>query len=102
MVVKRRSNLPKKAVEHDETLDRSGHSPEVDRLIAKGKEQGYVTQQEIASVLPEAEENLEELDELYAALLDQGVEITDQKDSLIWDKDDEEDADAGNDDYIKD
>ena len=59
----------------------SPYSPEVDRLIAKGKEQGFVTQQEIAAVLPEAEENLEELDELYAALLEQGVEITDQKES---------------------
>jgi RNA polymerase primary sigma factor len=92
--------LAKKAVDTEETVDTSGVSPEVARLIAKGKEQGYVTQQEIASVLPEAEENLEELDELYAALLEQGVEITDQKDSLIWDKE-EEDADTG-DDYIKD
>ena len=92
--------MPKKAVEQEDTIERSGVSPEVERLIAKGKEQGYVTQQEIASVLPEAEENLEELDELYAALLEQGVEITDQKDSLIWDKEEEE-ADTG-DDYIKD
>ncbi|MBW4061242.1 RNA polymerase sigma factor RpoD [Candidatus Saccharibacteria bacterium] len=92
--------LPRKAVETEETADQSSVSPEVARLIAKGKEQGYVTQQEIASVLPEAEENLEELDELYAALLEQGVEITDQKDSLIWDKEEEE-ADTG-DDYIKD
>ena len=66
-------------------LHRSWSAKE-ERLIAKGKEQGYVTQQEIAGVLPEAEENLEELDELYAALLEQGVEITDQKDALIWDK----------------
>ncbi len=92
--------MPRKAVETEETADQSSVSPEVARLIAKGKEQGYVTQQEIASVLPEAEENLEELDELYAALLEQGVEITDQKDSLIWDKEEEE-ADTG-DDYIKD
>ena len=97
----RRIELAKKAVD-EETLDRtSGHSPEVDRLIAKGKEQGYVTQQEIAGVLPEAEENVEELDELYAALLEQGVEITDQKESLIWDKDDEETPDISE-DYIKD
>jgi RNA polymerase primary sigma factor len=79
----------------------SPYSPEVDRLIAKGKEQGFVTQQEIAGVLPEAEENLEELDELYAALLEQGVEITDQKESLIWNTDDEEKIDTS-DDYIKD
>lgn len=79
----------------------SPYSPEVERLIAKGKEQGFVTQQEIAGVLPEAEENLEELDELYAALLEQGVEITDQKESLIWNTDDEEKIDTS-DDYIKD
>jgi RNA polymerase primary sigma factor len=79
----------------------SPYSPEVDRLIAKGKAQGFVTQQEIAGVLPEAEENLEELDELYAALLEHGVEITDQKESLIWNTDDEEKIDTS-DDYIKD
>jgi RNA polymerase primary sigma factor len=92
--------LAKKQAE-DETLERTGYSPEVERLIAKGKEQGYVTQQEIAGVLPEAEENLEELDELYAALLEQGVEITDQKEELIWDKEEEETPDTS-DDYIKD
>jgi RNA polymerase primary sigma factor len=94
--------LAKKAVEEEQTERPSGYSPEIERLIAKGKEQGYVTQQEIAGVLPEAEENLEELDELYAALLEQGVEITDQKDSLIWDKDDEDVAADTSDDYIKD
>jgi RNA polymerase primary sigma factor len=92
--------LAKKQVE-EETLERTGYSPEVERLIAKGKEQGYVTQQEIAGVMPEAEDNLEELDELYAALAEQGVEITDQKDALIWDKEEEEAPDSS-DDYIKD
>src|SRR6478752_4278338 len=94
-------SLAKKAAD-EETIDRAGgYSPEVERLIAKGKEQGYVTQQEIAGVLPEAEENVEELDELYAALLEQGVEITDQKEALIWDKDEEDTPDTS-DDYIKD
>jgi RNA polymerase primary sigma factor len=94
-------SLAKKVVDEEAIERTSGYSPEVERLIAKGKEQGYVTQQEIAGVLPEAEENVEELDELYAALLDQGVEITDQKDSLIWDKDDDDTPDTS-DDYIKD
>jgi RNA polymerase primary sigma factor len=94
--------LAKKAAEEEQTTTTTHYSPEVERLITKGKEQGYVTQQEIAGVLPEAEENLEELDELYAGLLEQGIEITDQKDALIWDKDDEDDASAGGDDYIKD
>jgi len=96
-----------KKVADEETLDRtSGYSPEVERLLAKGKEQGYVTQQEIAGALPEAEENLEELDELYAVLLEQGIEITDQKDALIWDAanddDDSETEAASADDYNKD
>ena len=94
--------MAKKVVD-EETLERtSGYSPDVERLIAKGKEQGYVTQQEIAGVLPEAEENLEELDELYAALLEQGIEITDQKDALIWESSDAEEEAESSDDYIKD
>lgn len=80
----------------------SPYSPEVDRLITKGKEQGFVTQQEIAAVLPEAEENLEELDELYAALLEHGVEITDQKEALIWNTDEDDEKIDISEDYIKD
>jgi RNA polymerase primary sigma factor len=101
--LKRRNNLAKKVVD-EEALERTtGYSPEVERLIAKGKEQGYVTQQEIAGVLPEAEENLEELDELYGALTEQGVEVTDQKDALIWEGNtDDDDVPEVNDDYIKD
>ena len=79
------------------------YSPEIERLIAKGKEQGFVTQQEVSQVFPDAEENLEELDELYAALLENGVELTDQKDRLIWDTEtDGEDSSKENDDYVKD
>ena len=79
------------------------YSPEIERLIAKGKEQGFVTQQEVSQVFPDAEENLEELDELYAALLENGVELTDQKDRLIWDTEtDGEDSAKENDDYVKD
>jgi RNA polymerase primary sigma factor len=91
----------KEAVEQEEEKT-TGYSPEVERLIAKGKEQGYVTQQEIASVLPEAEDNLEELDELYAALLENGIEITDQKDQLIWDAGDSEEDPESSEEYMKD
>lgn len=95
--------MAKKAIpEPDEERTGTSYSPEVERLIAKGKEQGYVTQQEIGSALPEAEENLEELDELYAALLENGVEITDQKDQLIWQGTDADEEIDDNEDYIKD
>ena len=96
--------MAKKAAtpESEETPAGPGYSPEIERLIAKGKEQGFVTQQEIASAIPDAEDNLEELDELYAALLENGIELTDQKERLIWDQSDEEPVAEDNDDYIKD
>lgn len=80
------------------------YTAEIERLIQKGREQGFVTQQEVSQVFPDAEENLEELDELYAALLENGVELTDQKDRLIWDNesDSEENATQETDDYVKD
>ena len=94
---------PKAPIEEKE----SPYTPEVERLIQKGKEQGFVTQQEVAQAIPDAEDNIEELDELYAALLENGVELTDKKDSLIWDAgdDDADDATAKpaeTDDYVKD
>jgi RNA polymerase primary sigma factor len=100
--------LAKKVPKAPEPEEEKHHySPEVERLIAKGKEHGFVTQQEISSAIPDAEDNLEELDELYAALLEQGIEITDQKERLIWDAAEEPAEDEvaevkENDDYIRD
>lgn len=74
---------------------------EIEKLIQKGKEHGYVTQQEINAVLPDAEENVEDLDDLYAALIENGIEVTDQREKLIW-QDTEEVTFDENDAYIKD
>ena len=60
-------------------------SPEVERLITKGREQGFVTQAEILAAMPEAEEQVEMLDDLYLALADQGVQVIDSKERLVWD-----------------
>ncbi len=95
--------MAKKAAPVEEEKE-TRYSPEIERLIAKGKDQGFVTQQEVSQVFPDAEENLEELDELYAALLENGIELTDQKDRLIWDSDtdDEESGGLKEEDYVKD
>ena len=93
--------MPKKAAAPKE--EEKEQSPELERLIAKGREQGFVTQQEIMSVVPEAEDNVELLDELYANLMNQGIEVTDQKEELIWATEPEEDIEnAVSDEYIKD
>lgn len=53
-------------------------------IIKKGKEQKFVTQQEIMRAVPDAEENVLLLDELYELFYDLGVEIVEHKDSLVW------------------
>lgn len=47
----------------------------VTQLIAKGKQQGYLTQDDILRAIPEAESKLEALEELYIVLFDEGVQV---------------------------
>jgi RNA polymerase primary sigma factor len=57
--------------------------PEVDgrhdhaarQLVAKGKHQGFLTFDDILDAFPEAEEDLAQLEDLYMRLLDAGIEI---------------------------
>ena len=93
----------KAAPVQSEEKEESRYTPIVERLIQKGKEQGFVTQQEVTQAIPDAEDNIEQLDELYAALLENGVQLTDQKDRLIWEGEEEgESSPAESDDYVKD
>lgn len=48
---------------------------DVSRLIAKGKNQGFITQEEILSFFPDAEKRVDELDELYIKFLAEGVDV---------------------------
>ncbi len=45
------------------------------KLIEKGKKQGFITQEEILQLFPDAEERIEELDALYTNLLARGVDV---------------------------
>ena len=47
----------------------------IKKLIEKGKKQGFVTQEEILKVFPNAEERIEELDNFYAKLLDHKIDV---------------------------
>jgi len=44
-------------------------------LIKKGRDQGFLTQDEILEVFPDAEERLNELDELYEKLTAEGIDV---------------------------
>ncbi len=58
----------------------------IKHLIKKGREQRYVTHQEIISAVPNAEENVDLLDDIYTLFVDLGIEVIDVKDALIWEK----------------
>jgi hypothetical protein len=64
----------------------------VRELVKKGREQGYVTQQELVKAFPEAENDLMLLDDAFALFMNIGVEIVDMKDALIWEKKKEEET----------
>ncbi len=63
---------------------------EVQGLIKKGREQGFVTHQEIMRAMPQSEDDINLLDEIYMLFMDLGIEVIDVKDQLIWEKKDEE------------
>jgi RNA polymerase primary sigma factor len=44
------------------------------------------------AAIPDAEDNIEKLDEVYALLLEQGVEVTDNREKMIWGQDGDDDA----------
>ena len=46
-----------------------------DYLLAKAAEQGFVAYEDILTAFPQAEENLEELEELLVTLMEAGVEV---------------------------
>ncbi|ACZ38645.1 RNA polymerase sigma factor RpoD [Sphaerobacter thermophilus] len=48
-------------------------------LIARGKDRGYLLSDEIIAAFPNAEENVESLDEFYSTLVEQGIEVLDQE-----------------------
>lgn len=47
----------------------------VKKIVGRGREQGFVTQDDILEFFPLVEDNLEELDELYSVLLNEGIDV---------------------------
>jgi len=49
----------------------------IERLLSLGRSQGYVTYDDVMEAIPEAELNIEQLEDALAALIEQGIEISD-------------------------
>ena len=68
---------------------------EMRHLLKKGRSQGFVTNQELMKVFPEAENQIELIDEAFTLFFDLGIEVVDVKDKYTafveFEKDDGED-----------
>ncbi|MGD9050001.1 MAG: RNA polymerase sigma factor RpoD [Anaerolineae bacterium] len=49
----------------------------IERLLALGQSQGYVTYDDVMEAVPEAELNIEQLEDVLATLIEMGIEISD-------------------------
>ncbi len=64
----------------------------VELLIKKGKEQSYLTQDDILQVFPEAEANMEQLEELYIVLFNEGIPVVEPEKTPTPEEADEKEA----------
>lgn len=77
---------PRKFIAQPTDDDLKNYPEAVKHLIKKGREQRYVTHQEIMSAVPNAEQNVQLLDDVYSLLVDLGIQVIDVKEALIWEK----------------
>jgi len=68
----------------------------VEDLIAKGREEGFITHDQILQAIPEPEQQMGTIEELYAAAEEAGVEVldADNQPTLIGEPDEETEAPA--------
>jgi len=96
-VLLRKKGLGEKAIEEirevlaDLDLTLSGDLPpkskifreeKVEKLIKRGKDRGFITVPEIIEIFPYLEQDIEGLDELYARLTQEGIEIKEKREFL--------------------
>lgn len=71
---------PKKKATSDGDID--VYAEAKDELVKKAKKQGVIDQKEIFNAIPDVAENAEILEDLYAELIDNGVELIDQSEEV--------------------
>lgn len=53
-------------------------------LVSAGKAKGFITQQELEQTIPNVEKQIDLLDQLFQILMEEGIEVVDVRDDLIW------------------
>ena len=102
----RKSRLAKAALIPDDpkvpvvvagTEDVDEEHPAIQQLLELGKQKGFVTYDDILGFFPEAERDIEQLDEAHAALLAASIEVMDTVDADEPSDDEMEETEAEND-----
>ncbi len=70
----------------DEELEK--FPEEARKLLKEGKEKGFITHQEILKAMPDIEDNISLLDDLYTLFYDIGINVIEAKEALSWGKED--------------
>ena len=77
----------------DELLPEEEH-PAIQQLLELGRQKNFVTYDDILTFFPEAERDIDQLDEAHAALLAAGIEVVDTVDAEEPSDDEMEEAEA--------
>jgi len=75
---------PRSFIHQPSDDDMKSFPEEVKHLVKKGREQRYVTHQEIQKAVPNAEDNIDLLDRVYMLFMELGIDVLDMKEALIW------------------
>ena len=62
-------------VEVSETVTPMSPEQALEHLLTLGRTQGYVSYDDVLKVMPEAESNMEQLEDIFAALFEQGIDV---------------------------
>lgn len=92
----------KKFIAHFSEENLAKYPQEVRDLVDKGRQRGFVTQQELMHALPNLEDDIEFADEVYTLLLELGIDLIDRKDEMIWGKKEEKAEDGPSDEELLD
>lgn len=92
-IIKGNDRLTEKERAEEEKQQEIEQNP-LEYLLKTGKDQGAITYDEILDVMPEAESNMDLLEDIFSALFDHGIEIVTLKEDEDEDSEETEDDSA--------
>ena len=83
----RRSATAKSVTPTKEDAQKKDAQTVIDELMRRGKQRGFVTEDEVIHIMPDVEQHLEHLEDLYMQFDELGIRIVNSDDILHVDKD---------------